>query len=415
VRTVTAPKKVSAAAFSADGRHVFLADRFGDVLVARVAGGPGPVRGAPLLGHFSAVVTSLAPSPDGGLLVSADRESKVRVSRLPADPMQGSWEVQAYCLGHTSFVTSAAMGPPGAGWLATGGGDGTVKLWEYATGRLLDSYQAAAPRLLPADAAAAADAGGDDTGGGDDAAGGSGSGDDEGAAAGGGGGGDGGDGGGAPGGCSILQRGECDAVLCVAACAGAVAAVVEGDTAVHLLSVTPSGPGGALRLALRQRLSAAGHVSSPCRVALDAGGGLLALGGPMVRTSAAAHLAAAAPTPSGAYAWDASDAALGGAAARAALEARDAAEEAALAAAEAAGGGGAAGGGPDADAGGGSYSGHLKKKDYTVEEMNARKKARKDLLEGVRLASLRAGDDASAAAAAAAAGAAAGGAAAGRQ
>lgn len=41
-----------------------------------------------LLGHFCSIVTSLCLSADGKLIVSTDRDGKVRVSNLPADPLQ---------------------------------------------------------------------------------------------------------------------------------------------------------------------------------------------------------------------------------------------------------------------------------------------------------------------------------------
>jgi hypothetical protein len=103
-----APKKVSAAAFSSDGAHAFFADKFGDVLVVQTKGdepegppsdpspdpsGEGNGKGGftVLLGHFCSIITSLWVSPDGHFLVSTDRDNKVRVSVLPANPMQVRW------------------------------------------------------------------------------------------------------------------------------------------------------------------------------------------------------------------------------------------------------------------------------------------------------------------------------------
>lgn len=81
------PKKISAAAFAADGRHAFFADKFGDVHAAATdESATGPAR--PLLGHFCSIITGLAASPDGRFLVSCDRDHKIRVSLLPKDPLQ---------------------------------------------------------------------------------------------------------------------------------------------------------------------------------------------------------------------------------------------------------------------------------------------------------------------------------------
>lgn len=117
-----APKKLCAATFSADGAYAIAADKFGDVLVASTRPGeqqPPPLAtadaaaasGAPsgiaaatpaaasgaqqvmqkpslLLGHLCSIITSLTATPDGHFLVSTDKESKVRVSIMPPQPLQ---------------------------------------------------------------------------------------------------------------------------------------------------------------------------------------------------------------------------------------------------------------------------------------------------------------------------------------
>ena len=40
------------------------------------------------LGHFCSIITSLTVSPDRQYIVSTDRDHKVRVSNMPAQPMQ---------------------------------------------------------------------------------------------------------------------------------------------------------------------------------------------------------------------------------------------------------------------------------------------------------------------------------------
>lgn len=93
IKTLSAPKKISAAAFSADAKHVMFADKFGDVLcgtTSATGASSAVVPGNLLLGHFCAVVTSLQSTPDSKFLISTDRESKVRVSVLPENPLQVS-------------------------------------------------------------------------------------------------------------------------------------------------------------------------------------------------------------------------------------------------------------------------------------------------------------------------------------
>lgn len=97
-----------------------------------------------LLGHYNSTLTSLAVSASGRTLATADRDGRVRITRLPQAITQGLHEIQAICLGHTEFVTSCAFvrgGSTGAELLATGGGDGTLRLWQPSTGALLQTVQ----------------------------------------------------------------------------------------------------------------------------------------------------------------------------------------------------------------------------------------------------------------------------------
>ena len=99
-------KKATACTFSAGSQHVFFADRFGDVLCAAVTAEPAPPAAAEqqgssstalpaaaeaqlLLGHLQCIVSSLATcgsSSGRQLLVSTDKDGKVRASVLHADP-----------------------------------------------------------------------------------------------------------------------------------------------------------------------------------------------------------------------------------------------------------------------------------------------------------------------------------------
>ncbi|WIA28245.1 hypothetical protein OEZ86_010800 [Tetradesmus obliquus] len=136
LRVLKSSKKACACAFSQDGGHLFFADRFGDVLVAATtpaaaaavaaaaaaantdAAAAEAEEPALLLGHLQAIITSLASglvsSTGQQLLVSTDRDGKVRASVLPADPTKGSYEIHNYCLGHTNFVTCSAAVPAAA-------------------------------------------------------------------------------------------------------------------------------------------------------------------------------------------------------------------------------------------------------------------------------------------------------------
>ena len=119
---------------------VLVGDKTGDVHALPLPHVDAVAAPALLLGHTASVITALVPSTDGTLLVSADRDEKVRVSPFPSAHC-----VTAYCLGLTSFVTSlAVMAPAGEGASEGDGGDAlfaltgnaTLGAWQLRTGRL---------------------------------------------------------------------------------------------------------------------------------------------------------------------------------------------------------------------------------------------------------------------------------------
>jgi tRNA (guanine-N(7)-)-methyltransferase subunit TRM82 len=148
IRTVTSEKRVSAVAISSDGLYVTFADKFGSVWVVtlRERGGEQvSVDSKPvsILGHYCSIITSMKFSPDGRFIATADRDFKIRVTLFPRNPLKGAHEIQSFCLGHTDFVSCIAFThvSEGLGFLISGGGDSTVRLWDYINGCLLDTFQ----------------------------------------------------------------------------------------------------------------------------------------------------------------------------------------------------------------------------------------------------------------------------------
>jgi hypothetical protein len=58
----------------------------------------------------------------------------VRVSCLPTDVSAGAHEIMSFCQGHRNFVTAVALV---GGLVVSGGGDGTLRLWNPLDGTLL--------------------------------------------------------------------------------------------------------------------------------------------------------------------------------------------------------------------------------------------------------------------------------------
>ncbi|KAI9181322.1 hypothetical protein LWI28_013834 [Acer negundo] len=147
--TVSSEKRVSAVAISNDGQHVCFADKFGVVWVVDLHGIDGSEASvsktaAPLLAHYCSIITGLEFSPDGQYVVSADRDFKIRVTIFPKKPLDGAHEIQSFCLGHTEFVSCLAfvitLDYP-QGFLVSGSGDSTVRLWDITSGSLLDTCE----------------------------------------------------------------------------------------------------------------------------------------------------------------------------------------------------------------------------------------------------------------------------------
>lgn len=81
-----------------------------------------------LLGHTSSVLTGVAYA--NGLVATADRNEKVRVSQFPRCE-----EIESFCLGHTDFVAGVEFLSEKS--LVSCGGDGVLRVWDTASGNCL--------------------------------------------------------------------------------------------------------------------------------------------------------------------------------------------------------------------------------------------------------------------------------------
>ncbi|KMT10185.1 hypothetical protein BVRB_5g119460 [Beta vulgaris subsp. vulgaris] len=147
--TVNSEKRVSAVAISKDEQYVGFADKFGVVWIVDLEGiaENQPVsnkKAVAIFGHYCSIVTSLEFSPDGHFIVSADRDFKIRVSVFPKNPLKGVHEIQSFCLGHSEFVSCLTFVNNSdfpQGFLVSGSGDSTVCLWNVTSGSLLCTHE----------------------------------------------------------------------------------------------------------------------------------------------------------------------------------------------------------------------------------------------------------------------------------
>lgn len=91
-----------------------------------------------LLGHTTSMITHMALTRDSQLLITADRDEKIRVSRFPQTSI-----VESYCLGHKASITRVACVhflQTSTDLLVSTSLDNTLKLWSVASGELFDSH-----------------------------------------------------------------------------------------------------------------------------------------------------------------------------------------------------------------------------------------------------------------------------------
>ncbi|KAM9254407.1 tRNA (guanine-N(7)-)-methyltransferase non-catalytic subunit WDR4 isoform 1-T1 [Dugong dugon] len=140
VRTVV--RRCTALTFTASEEKVLVADKSGDVYSFSVLEPQGC--GKLELGHLS-MLLDVAVSPDDRYVLTADRDEKIRVSWSAAPH-----SIESFCLGHTEFVSRIFVVPDHPELLLSTSGDGTLRLWEYRSGREL--HRCHVPTLQEPDA-----------------------------------------------------------------------------------------------------------------------------------------------------------------------------------------------------------------------------------------------------------------------
>ncbi|CAJ0824427.1 14818_t:CDS:2 [Entrophospora sp. SA101] len=128
------PKRVVSIAFNSQGSQIITADKFGDVYRYPINASNDNQNAVDLLlGHVS-MVTDMILTPNNKFIITADRDEHIRVSRFPK-----GHNIESYCLGHTQFLSKLHILPWSTDFLLSAGGDDYIFLWEYVSGKLLQS------------------------------------------------------------------------------------------------------------------------------------------------------------------------------------------------------------------------------------------------------------------------------------
>ncbi|XP_047455994.1 tRNA (guanine-N(7)-)-methyltransferase non-catalytic subunit wdr4 [Mugil cephalus] len=134
-------RRCTSLVFSQAEDELLVADKSGDVYSFSVV--DVEREGELKMGHLS-MLLAMTMSPDDKFILTADRDEKIRVSHL-----KSPYNIQSFCLGHQEFVSALHIPSGLPHCLLSGSGDGTMKLWEYESGRKLQSLDLSDVEVAP--------------------------------------------------------------------------------------------------------------------------------------------------------------------------------------------------------------------------------------------------------------------------
>jgi tRNA (guanine-N(7)-)-methyltransferase subunit TRM82 len=112
--------------FSKDGNSLFIGDRTGDLY--RFDACDVTQEPALLVGHVS-ILTSFFFSTDELMLVTADRDEKIKIHHYPQ-----TYDIEHFCMQHKEYISKLWL-IPGTNSFVSAGGDEFLVIWDLKTGK----------------------------------------------------------------------------------------------------------------------------------------------------------------------------------------------------------------------------------------------------------------------------------------
>ena len=120
-------KKIGQLCYVAGHSKIVIGDKTGEVFEAAFDAAKGFGEATFLLGHTASMITGISSALGGKVVVTTDKDEHVRVSRYP-----NSGVIERFCFGHSGFVSALVNVRDDV--IATGGGDGLLKVWSLPSG-----------------------------------------------------------------------------------------------------------------------------------------------------------------------------------------------------------------------------------------------------------------------------------------